>query len=973
MAGIPVVVRLGAFVENIAGTVTNPNNAIGAPNEVFTENTSGSWTAKWQLEAPETPVALSRYGVNSVKLHCRRANDTGADPSIWRIKIRDQHDNLVYDFFDGAQLTKAFGAINFNENWSTEALRAAIHECVRRGDPTPSTVQMPYINGAAFAKDSGELVLVLNNTRSNLVKIANFGSSSVYGKTVNVPAGPSATFNRGRLKVSDDGTVCVYAGNTEALISYIEVEVSPGVFEFHRITNPAGFSAGSRGFALSPSGNYCIHVDLNTSNQNGYLFRLNREDKVWENITPVELQGTSTRTGHMDVSWNGNTVSIARSAGFFAWAWDEATETLTPISGVTGGQFAAARVWVNCALSSDNRYLAVAYTQSLTSGTDRQLWVEDLQNPGVGARRTFTLPQRTQGIYNMFWLPQDAGVAFGVKFASFHSDPVWSDYRGPLYTVRVSGTDPLTLFSGPINNFPLSTKIPVAQVAISEGHIAVCTSTSNQILYYAPYGLFIWERPDTARTKEVFETKAIWDLLLKPVAFANMQDFGSVSVNRQPLFQTEATSIPDRHITPSLEVSGQYWVNVQDGTSRNLSPLAGSLDARITSITRQYPAATPTNITSAASGIFFISDCGRYYRWDHNLREIINDGGVITTAARTPAGITNTHTWGAFRRGADAEDPYRNLVIWAAIHSSYSIRFYLYNITESGDVVHLVDWTSTGFLGIPTWSYDGQYVAWVATNVITIFKFDPNEANFFINCGSITRGVSYGTQYVHWHPTDKTSFIVTAQINDHAASATFCKMDNTTITVLDSAGTTSAFSSAANGDDLIAVRWSPNGQHVMTFHKAPWNVPFTSNSPMLPAIFEWDASKLSSGLKRVPLPSGSEVFMVPAGKGKSNFGFTSRLGTLYSDSRSGLGYFAELQQREVFYTSPNPEIPWGNLTYDAGWTVEIETWGDNNAVQLEAVEVTMMLNQFALPAPTNLQVVTASGTQGLVQWEWEPE
>lgn len=39
------------FVENIVGTVASPDNALGTPSTTYTQNATGSWTARWRLQS----------------------------------------------------------------------------------------------------------------------------------------------------------------------------------------------------------------------------------------------------------------------------------------------------------------------------------------------------------------------------------------------------------------------------------------------------------------------------------------------------------------------------------------------------------------------------------------------------------------------------------------------------------------------------------------------------------------------------------------------------------------------------------------------------------------------------------------------------------------------------------------------------------------------------------------------------------
>lgn len=73
------------FVSSISGNVSTPNNALGAPNAVFTTDTDTNtpWTHEWALDT----VSGSAIGTQTFTLRVRKGSNTG-DPTVTSIILK---------------------------------------------------------------------------------------------------------------------------------------------------------------------------------------------------------------------------------------------------------------------------------------------------------------------------------------------------------------------------------------------------------------------------------------------------------------------------------------------------------------------------------------------------------------------------------------------------------------------------------------------------------------------------------------------------------------------------------------------------------------------------------------------------------------------------------------------------------------------------------------------------------------------
>ena len=73
------------FVSSISGSVTNPENALGAPNAVFTtdENVNTAWTHEWALDT----VSGSAIGTQTFTLRVKKGSNSG-DPTVTSIILK---------------------------------------------------------------------------------------------------------------------------------------------------------------------------------------------------------------------------------------------------------------------------------------------------------------------------------------------------------------------------------------------------------------------------------------------------------------------------------------------------------------------------------------------------------------------------------------------------------------------------------------------------------------------------------------------------------------------------------------------------------------------------------------------------------------------------------------------------------------------------------------------------------------------
>jgi hypothetical protein len=73
------------FVSHVTGNVTTPNNALGAPDNVWTAdgNLNNSWTSRWRLG---TVADSEATGTQTIVLRVRKGGNTG-NPSITSVTL----------------------------------------------------------------------------------------------------------------------------------------------------------------------------------------------------------------------------------------------------------------------------------------------------------------------------------------------------------------------------------------------------------------------------------------------------------------------------------------------------------------------------------------------------------------------------------------------------------------------------------------------------------------------------------------------------------------------------------------------------------------------------------------------------------------------------------------------------------------------------------------------------------------------
>jgi hypothetical protein len=74
------------FVSHVTGTVSTPNNALGAPNGVYTTdaNTATNWTSRWRLDT--AGPGFSATGTQSITLRMRKGSNSG-NPTVSSVSL----------------------------------------------------------------------------------------------------------------------------------------------------------------------------------------------------------------------------------------------------------------------------------------------------------------------------------------------------------------------------------------------------------------------------------------------------------------------------------------------------------------------------------------------------------------------------------------------------------------------------------------------------------------------------------------------------------------------------------------------------------------------------------------------------------------------------------------------------------------------------------------------------------------------
>ena len=105
----------------VSGDVSTPNNALGAPNGVFTTdgNENVSWTAEWAFETV-TGLAQS-VGTQTLTLRVRKGSNSG-NPSVTSVRIRQGGDYVTANLLSSSQTISSTSGVDLPVEFSGSVL-----------------------------------------------------------------------------------------------------------------------------------------------------------------------------------------------------------------------------------------------------------------------------------------------------------------------------------------------------------------------------------------------------------------------------------------------------------------------------------------------------------------------------------------------------------------------------------------------------------------------------------------------------------------------------------------------------------------------------------------------------------------------------------------------------------------------------------------------------------------------------------
>jgi len=980
--------RLGAFIENIEGTVVNPNNALGAPDGVFTGNTTGSWTAKWALEAPVEPSELIPYTIRSLKVHCRRADSAGGstDPVLRSVTVRDSSGQPVYEFLSGAQLTRFAGPLALMDKTLSKDVQDHLLDITL---PFASSMYSQVVNtnrrsamvrGAVLCADNTLFILFGwsdINSLGRIFKISNFNTpqQSLVSWTPATNLSMNVQMTQGGesswLRASECKTNVGLPG-VSVFWSFSEKEISPGVTHLVRMAAPSGLATAVGGFAYSPDGEYVAITEDATSSKLLVVGKRNLVDENYTNISQSGLEVTASNNRSTDgVAWVGNTVARSLRTGYYAWTWDSSTEVLTPITGVQGGQWSSVTSLQGLTLSPDARWLVAV------NNTTNTVWVEDLNNPGAGTRRTIAIPSSMVRLTRPVWVPNKQSVIFlADRNASWTT--VFSQNNGYPVTLFVPESGGLAWECTTTFDYPFTAQNWLKQVSFSDTQgVAVRASYSNNSA--VSFKSFAEVLRVFSLEESSLESRAVWELPCKqigaPYVFGITDILGSgnwLDFDRTP---TNSAGWDGRTGEVRHSYNNGGYVFLPAASSEHVFPLN-----RVNKFGRLPPLALklPHNHSSTNYGVSVSKD-GLWTALGHRIYSVVHNGGDSWTFTDvTSGGIDTGLTSPAFRHAPNG-DPLPNLV--AFFHGTATPKIRIYEVSTSlGDppFVYRDDLSVPNALSQVNfndayglhWSYDGQYLSQHSTNSgqPRVWRFTGTE---FIELSLPT--ITYTSSMrlsLKWHPTSNVLLLRTNTSDGHLFYILQCSGNS--ITLINSTGFLAQI--AAIKERHVYADWEANGKY--------FSVSFGLN-PAVDSVnlwqrhlYAWDETRLINNEPLVELPkdmwgdTGGYLGQYLSGV-MNIYNMVPRPRYDYlpprmfaADSNIATG---------VMLFNADPTVDFTNLTYNSGWEVEVETWGDGNAVQLEGIELELDLLQFQLAAPTNLQVISATGSSALVEWEWSPE
>lgn len=976
--------RLGAFIENIEGTVVNPNNALGSPDGVFTGNTTGSWTAKWALEAPEQPTAILRTAEHLLRIHCKRAVDTPTvDPIVWRATIRDGNNQEVFSFFQLGQLSRHFGAGSWVYPRSEKLVETLL-------TGTLSHTTSYYLRNVHLANNN-KLVW---HTSDRLNSLSGFNTETPQIDVVTSTVATQNTDNAYLTSNSDASIVVNWYAQ-----AFLRKDVS-GQFQYVLTTRAGALSNHRTNSAAFDDTNNFVAMALYRSSGESTrwmnLYSINWDTNELSDITVSAGLNTveTSNTLYNATAWKGNLLVFGGSAvvggatiNVWAYTWDSQAQTATIRSGfpyvVTG--FSTTQI-NSLAISPDGSHIFFA--------NGGQLAVIPVSNP---ANTKTLIRGEINFTHNPVWV-SDSTVAFTANVhGPEHATP--ANVHGPrnptgtrqsfFYVLGIKSNGDLVIESSVINKSPLSLPL-FSSVSFSSDSVLgkVEYLQRNHTL-----GCFrVMDNLDLnpSRSKFVLEKSALFGT----ASFAQQSAYISKYHNYYGEFLAHTsrggftTQLPG-HSTHTWSPCGRYFL--REANQFSISSYWPRLFRSFTLETllkNSIPEAESTNINVSHTGQrYSFSHDGNYLTLGYNAIVAVHDTTPPTFTNITPSwlsGTNNHQTVGAWRPAPNPADPHPHICLYGKSTGTPTYR--CAEIVDGVFVDKSADYVFpnlvAGDMLFVHWSHDGEYV-WLGgeRNTGNIYSWNNGVPQKLNTSTPIASSTADHVIQVRWHPTENIIFLLMSRISTAFGSPgyyfKFYSVTGNVLTELNASGTKTVMDAVGV---VTNMEWLGADGAYLAFRVASildgQAVSF-ANAGVALNVLKWDVNKLTTGLDVVASPLGVNGYGItgrPDGLNQTGNTGAKHVSHGYEslDGRMLIGVPVN-SPTEVIYGGPNM-VDYGSLQYDENWSIELEVFGDaENTVQLEGIELELDLLQFQLAAPTNLQVISATGSSALVQWEWSSE
>ena len=942
------IIRLGTFVENISGTVISPEHAVGMPDNNFTGNTSGAWTAKWQLEAPDAPVQLTPYSGHTLNIYARRATMAGAkDPSIRSVVVKDQHGRVILSHYNGIQFTRLMGPVGWNLRGADKRLLSTIlnrHSTnVLQNDVFVTLIDFTgaddVLLGVAYATDTSSGV-------RGLYSLANYSTDQIAITRIPFEFGGQGSWASGidgwripkRIAISPSKDMVVvptafpYGEGLNASDEPIWDR-----YPFPTPNNTWDAFSFNRQFnvVFSPDGNRLLAVNQATA-QIAQLWDIDRQAfTVTFAADQAPFNVSKTGSEECGCDWRGSLAVASVPRGLHVWNWDQQAGTFTEITGITGATFGTTNSVSDVQISPNGNYIA------LVRRINHTLYIYDVSDLGGVGPRSIQIAS-AGALSRLAWSP-DSTTVFVVNGGP-SSLAVNASYSGALLSVYVPASGPLILEAESSSDYPIN-ETQITGVSFGEGKFGLIQHTSSQV----PDNYIIDSVLDPSRARDVVGIP----LYANPVLMGGKQlYFGHNSAYDG--FRWHGGTTPDGNkFSPNRKYfvtnTSTGWVAYRFSDSWYNTPRVG-----VQVLATQNDAIS--QVSWAHDSTYCVVKTGGFLV----LKVVENDATVL---APDPV-LATSSTF--FRPPTDGLDPHQHLI--SAFRSSGAALFY--TIDTENDLIVDITGDFPVFdpgVGLFNWSADGKYLSMTTPTSATIYMWDDGS---FTPCDSLATYSWSNWRKFDWHPIDKNLALF------HATGfGTLPRLYELNGTTVDSIDITSFFDGLRTrypSVQRVRLSFTHGGQYLMaTFgdHTSA-NANITPDDGQVPAFFKWDLAQLkdTGALDEVHLPDTDQIFYRTRWRWSNDF-----------DGVVDVTPFSQMVVVDATYHYHNrltlpyglsPDIDPEDIYFDEGWTIEIETWGDDNAIQLEGVELTLNAIVYQLPTPTLLPPVAVTGSSALLEWEW---